>query len=56
MTATDPYASTRIELLGQLWLYTQLTLAYVETAAPARDTGTDFIAYDRISRGSSRFS
>jgi hypothetical protein len=47
MTATDPYATTRIELLGQLWLSTQLTLAYVETAHPARDTGTDLIAYDR---------
>jgi hypothetical protein len=48
MTATtDPYATTRTELLGQLWLSAQLTLADVETAYPARDTGTDLIAYDR---------
>jgi hypothetical protein len=46
MTATDPHATTRTELLGQLWLSTQLTLADVETADPARDTGTDLIAYD----------
>lgn len=47
MTVTDPHAATRIELLGQLWLSTQLTLAGVETADPARDTGADVIAYDR---------
>ena len=46
MTATDPHAATRIELLGQLWLSSQLTLADVEIADPARDTGTDLIAYD----------
>lgn len=46
MTATHPHATTHTELLGQLWLSTQLTLADVETADPARDTGTDIIAYD----------
>jgi hypothetical protein len=46
MTTTDPHATTRTELLGQLWLSAQLTFAGVEIAAPARDTGTDLIAYD----------
>lgn len=46
MTTTDPHATTRTERLGQLWLSTQLILADVETADPARDTGTDLITYD----------
>lgn len=47
MTATDPHAASRTELLGRLWLSAQLGLADVESASPSRDTGTDIIAYDR---------
>lgn len=47
MTATDPHATSRTELLGRLWLSAQLALADVETASPARDTGTNLLAYDQ---------